>query len=49
MTSSARTRGTELHHFIGKDILYFHTLFWPAVLEGAGFSAARRRCTPTAS
>jgi len=27
---------TELHHFIGKDILYFHTLFWPAVLEGAG-------------
>jgi methionyl-tRNA synthetase len=25
----------ELHHFIGKDILYFHTLFWPAVLEGA--------------
>ncbi len=29
--------GTEMHHFIGKDILYFHTLFWPAVLEGAGF------------
>ena len=28
--------GTELHHFIGKDILYFHTLFWPAVLQGAG-------------
>src|SRR5271167_4501059 len=27
---------TEMHHFIGKDILYFHTLFWPAVLEGAG-------------
>lgn len=27
----------EVHHFIGKDILYFHTLFWPAVLEGAGF------------
>ncbi len=26
---------TELHHFIGKDILYFHTLFWPAVLTGA--------------
>jgi methionyl-tRNA synthetase len=25
----------ELHHFIGKDILYFHTLFWPAVLEGS--------------
>jgi methionyl-tRNA synthetase len=28
---------TELHHFIGKDILYFHTLFWPALLDGAGF------------
>ena len=27
----------ELHHFIGKDIVYFHTLFWPAVLTGAGF------------
>ena len=28
---------TEVYHFIGKDILYFHTLFWPAVLKGAGF------------
>ena len=28
---------TELYHFIGKDIVYFHTLFWPAVLEGSGF------------
>ncbi|KAB7623201.1 methionine--tRNA ligase [Alkalilimnicola sp. S0819] len=27
----------ELHHFIGKDIIYFHALFWPAMLEGAGF------------
>jgi methionyl-tRNA synthetase len=27
----------ELYHFIGKDIVNFHTLFWPAVLEGAGF------------
>lgn len=27
---------TELYHFIGKDIAYFHTLFWPAMLEGAG-------------
>jgi len=27
----------ELYHFIGKDIAYFHTLFWPAMLEGAGF------------
>jgi methionyl-tRNA synthetase len=28
---------TELYHFIGKDIAYFHTLFWPALLEGAGY------------
>ncbi len=28
---------TELYHFIGKDIMYFHTLFWPAVLEGSGY------------
>ncbi len=28
---------TELHHFIGKDIANFHGLFWPAMLEGAGF------------
>ena len=28
--------GAELYHFIGKDILYFHALFWPAVLLGAG-------------
>jgi methionyl-tRNA synthetase len=27
---------TRLIHFIGKDIIYFHSLFWPAVLEGAG-------------
>ena len=27
---------SELYHFIGKDISYFHTLFWPAVLYGAG-------------
>jgi methionyl-tRNA synthetase len=26
----------EIHHFIGKDITYFHTLFWPAMLEAAG-------------
>jgi len=26
-----------LYHFIGKDIAYFHTLFWPAILHGAGF------------
>lgn len=33
---------TELYHFIGKDIVYFHALFWPAMLEGAGYR------TPTA-
>lgn len=27
---------TELYHFIGKDIVYFHSLFWPAMLEGSG-------------
>ncbi len=27
----------ELYHFIGKDIINFHALFWPAMLEGAGF------------
>jgi methionyl-tRNA synthetase len=27
----------ELYHFIGKDILYFHALFWPAMLAGSGF------------
>lgn len=32
----------ELYHFIGKDIIYFHALFWPAVLHGAKFR------TPTA-
>lgn len=26
---------TELYHFIGKDIVYFHSLFWPAMLEGS--------------
>lgn len=28
---------TELYHFIGKDIIYFHALFWPALLKGADF------------
>ncbi|HAN57088.1 MAG TPA: methionine--tRNA ligase, partial [Betaproteobacteria bacterium] len=30
---------TELYHFIGKDILYFHALFWPAMLKSAGYRA----------
>ena len=29
---------TEIHHFIGKDITYFHTLFWPAMLKVASFN-----------
>ncbi|NLE36594.1 MAG: methionine--tRNA ligase, partial [Pirellulaceae bacterium] len=33
-----RSGETEIHHFIGKDITYFHTLFWPAMLKTAGFS-----------
>ncbi len=32
----------ELHHFIGKDILYFHALFWPAMLEAAGYRTPTR-------
>ena len=32
----------ELHHFIGKDIINFHGLFWPAVLHGSGFRAPTR-------
>ncbi|NIV31313.1 MAG: class I tRNA ligase family protein, partial [Anaerolineae bacterium] len=27
----ARDSGTEVYHFIGKDIIYFHALFWPAM------------------
>ncbi|MBA3732374.1 MAG: methionine--tRNA ligase [Gammaproteobacteria bacterium] len=33
----AESSEAELYHFIGKDIAYFHTLFWPAMLQGAGF------------
>jgi methionyl-tRNA synthetase len=32
----------EIHHFIGKDITYFHTLFWPAMLEAAGLALPHR-------
>ena len=32
----------ELHHFIGKDIVNFHGLFWPAVLQGSGFRTPTR-------
>ena len=33
-----RSADTEIHHFIGKDITYFHTLFWPGMLKTSGFS-----------
>lgn len=33
-----RDATAEIHHFIGKDIIYFHTLFWPAMLHAAGLS-----------
>ncbi len=33
---------TEVHHFIGKDIVNFHALFWPAVLEGSGYRKPTR-------
>lgn len=33
-----RDPSTEIHHFIGKDITYFHTLFWPGLLKTAGFN-----------
>jgi methionyl-tRNA synthetase len=32
----------EIHHFIGKDITYFHTLFWPAMLKSAGLNLPER-------
>ena len=38
----AADSSAEMHHFIGKDIINFHGLFWPAMLHGAGFR------TPTA-
>ncbi len=33
-----RNNACEIHHFIGKDIAYFHTLFWPGMLKTAGFT-----------
>jgi methionyl-tRNA synthetase len=35
--AAAQAAGTEMIHFIGKDILYFHALFWPAMLENSGY------------
>ena len=33
-----RNDQSEIHHFIGKDITYFHTLFWPGMLKSSGFN-----------
>ncbi len=40
--SDAEPNQTELYHFIGKDILYFHALFWPAMLEASGHRTPTR-------
>jgi len=37
-----RNDATEIHHFIGKDIIYFHTLFWPAMLRVAEYNLPTR-------
>ena len=39
---NANEQGAEIHHFIGKDITYFHTLFWPAMLHAAKFKLPSR-------
>jgi methionyl-tRNA synthetase len=43
-TDAERNRGgeTEMHHFLGKDIINFHGLFWPAMLHGAGLRPPTR-------
>jgi methionyl-tRNA synthetase len=40
----AEATGTEMVHFIGKDILYFHALFWPAMLQFAGLRTPSQLC-----
>ena len=37
-----RSEDVEIHHFIGKDITYFHTLFWPAMLKSAGLTLPKK-------
>jgi methionyl-tRNA synthetase len=37
-----RSPDCEIHHFIGKDITYFHTLFWPGMLKTAGYSLPKK-------
>ena len=38
LKSESSNLKSEIHHFIGKDITYFHTLFWPAMLKASGFN-----------
>lgn len=35
--AASNANSSELYHFIGKDIIYFHALFWPAILKGANY------------
>ena len=42
-------RATEMVHFIGKDILYFHALFWPAMLQFAGYRTPNQGVRPRLS
>ena len=37
-----RNPNAEIHHFIGKDIMYFHTLFWPGMLYSSGYQLPRK-------
>ena len=39
-----RSEDAEVYHFIGKDIMYFHALFWPAMLMGSGFRIPTKLC-----
>jgi methionyl-tRNA synthetase len=39
-----REQDSEVYHFIGKDIVYFHALFWPAMLLGSGHRTPTRLC-----
>ncbi|MBN2182194.1 MAG: methionine--tRNA ligase [Sedimentisphaerales bacterium] len=42
LSSEQAGDGYELYHFIGKDIMYFHALFWPAMLIGSGIKVANK-------
>ncbi|MGA0241432.1 MAG: methionine--tRNA ligase [Candidatus Marinamargulisbacteria bacterium] len=37
-----KNEAVDIHHFIGKDILYFHTLFWPAMLSVSGYQLPKK-------